>query len=100
MTRLAQSPLVPVGQTRPGRRLLRHPPRGGGEGTDPDAASSSLHPTRTPPQVGSEPDIMNAFVSSLEEAQSVGVYTEKQALNYIGQKMRAPGKGAPRQQPS
>lgn len=53
-------------------------------------------------QVGSEPEIMSAFMPSLEEAQAVGVYTEKQALQYMGQKMRAPSKGGGRgaQQPS
>lgn len=40
---------------------------------------------------------MNAFIASLEEAQSVGVYTEKQALKYIGQKIRAQNKGGPKQ---
>ncbi|CAN0533122.1 unnamed protein product, partial [Ectocarpus sp. 8 AP-2014] len=38
--------------------------------------------------VGSEPEIMNAFMASLEDSQSVGVYTQKQALLYIGTKMR------------
>lgn len=47
-------------------------------------------------QVGSEPEIMNAFMASLEEAQSVGVYTQKQALLYIGTKMRAPPKAGAR----
>lgn len=47
-------------------------------------------------QVGSEPEIMNAFMASLEEAQSVGVYTQKQALLYIGTKMRVPPKAGAR----
>lgn len=47
-------------------------------------------------QVGSEPEIMNAFMASLEEAQAVGVYTEMQALQYIGHKMRAPPKAGAR----
>eukprot|EP00903_Cladosiphon_okamuranus_P006791 g6619.t1 len=46
--------------------------------------------------VGSEPEIMNAFMASLEEAQSVGVYTQKQALLYIGTKMRVPPKAGAR----
>lgn len=46
--------------------------------------------------VGSEPEIMNAFMASLEEAQAVGVYTQKQALLYIGTKMRVPPKAGAR----
>lgn len=39
---------------------------------------------------------MNAFMASLEESQSVGVYTQKQALLYIGTKMRVPPKAGAR----
>lgn len=39
---------------------------------------------------------MNAFMASLEEAQSVGVFTQKQALTYIGTKMRTSPKAEAR----
>ncbi|KAG5186658.1 DNA-directed RNA polymerase III subunit RPC2 [Tribonema minus] len=40
--------------------------------------------------VGSEPHLVDAFGESIEEALAVGVMTQKQALKYIGRKMRNP----------
>jgi DNA-directed RNA polymerase III subunit RPC2 len=49
--------------------------------------------------VGSEPEIIDALALSLEEPVKLGIATQKQALRYIGNKMRAKsalnsGKGA------
>ena len=38
--------------------------------------------------VGSEPEIVNAMALSLEEPVKLGIYTQKQALQYIGNKVR------------
>jgi len=38
--------------------------------------------------VGSEPEIVNALALSLEEPVKLGIYTQKQALQYIGNKVR------------
>uniref|UniRef100_A0A7S4I9T1 DNA-directed RNA polymerase subunit beta n=1 Tax=Odontella aurita TaxID=265563 RepID=A0A7S4I9T1_9STRA len=39
--------------------------------------------------VGSEPEIMDALALSMEEPVKLGIYTETQALKYIGNKIRA-----------
>lgn len=39
--------------------------------------------------IGTEPEILNLFAASLEEPYNMGIYTQEQALNYIGQHIKA-----------
>lgn len=39
--------------------------------------------------VGTEPDLMDLFSGSLEEPYNLGIFTQDQALNFIGQKVKA-----------
>ena len=39
--------------------------------------------------VGSEPDMLELFSGSLEEPYNLGIYTQKQSLKYIGEKIKA-----------
>lgn len=39
--------------------------------------------------IGTEPEILNLFASSLEEPYNMGIYSQEQALNYIGQHIKA-----------
>ncbi|RYH19425.1 DNA-directed RNA polymerase subunit B [archaeon] len=39
--------------------------------------------------VGTEPDVMDLFAGSLEEPYNLGVYTQEQALAYVGNKIKS-----------
>lgn len=46
--------------------------------------------------VGSEEDILSAFAPSIEECANLHVYTQRQALLYVGSKVRKSGWGRPK----
>lgn len=39
--------------------------------------------------IGSEPEVQNLIAPSLEEAAALGIYSQQQALDYIGGRIKA-----------